>query len=101
MNASMFLRSASMHGAMLPLMSTTNTMSATPLVLARACGAGAASAGSAMPNGASLSGPSADVSAEAVCVESVMVCSPKVMAADDRRSLERVQDAGADRPVQD
>ena len=37
-----------MQGAMLPLMSTMNTMSATPLVLARACG-GDAGAGSAIP----------------------------------------------------
>ena len=45
MNASMFLRSASMQVAMLPLTSTTNTRSATPLVLARACGAGRVESG--------------------------------------------------------
>ena len=55
MNASMFLRSASMQGAMLPLMSTTNTISATPFVFARACGAGAEAAGAATPSDASAS----------------------------------------------
>src|SRR3954465_10210997 len=55
MNASMFLRSASMQGAMLPLMSTTNTISATPLVFARCCGAGAETAGAATPSDASAS----------------------------------------------
>ena len=55
MNASMFLRSASMQGAMLPLMSTTNTISATPLVFARACGTGAEAAGAATPCDASAS----------------------------------------------
>src|SRR5687767_14299378 len=49
MNVSMFLRSASMHGAMLPLMSITNTMSATPLVFERPCGRGGAGAGASIP----------------------------------------------------
>ena len=44
-----------MQGAMLPLMSTTNTISATPLVFARACGAGAEAAGAATPCDASAS----------------------------------------------
>jgi hypothetical protein len=49
MNVSMFRRSASMHGAMLPLMSMTNTMSATPFVFERACGRGGAGAGASIP----------------------------------------------------
>src|SRR3954463_8675813 len=76
MNASMFLRSASMQGDMLPLMSTTNTMSATPLVLARACGAGAAAAGAAMPGQtwsmvAACTGASASVTPGAGSAEGV------------------------------
>ncbi|CAA9350115.1 MAG: hypothetical protein AVDCRST_MAG11-3469, partial [uncultured Gemmatimonadaceae bacterium] len=47
MNTSMFLRSASMHGAMLPDTSIRNTMSATPRVFARGAGAGASVASGA------------------------------------------------------
>src|ERR671911_182291 len=49
MNVSMFFRRASMQGDMLPLTSIRNTMSATPLVLVRDCGIGAAAAGAATP----------------------------------------------------
>jgi hypothetical protein len=49
MNTSMLRRSASMHGAMLPLTSMRKTRSATPLVFARACGAAAPCTGSATP----------------------------------------------------
>ena len=43
-NVSMFFRSASMIGAMLPLTSMRNTTSATPLVFVRVCGAAAGAA---------------------------------------------------------
>ena len=46
MNASILVRSASIQGAMLPLMSTINTMSATPFVFAFSGGAEVIGAGS-------------------------------------------------------
>lgn len=54
MKTSMLRCSASMQAAMLPLASTTNTRSATPLVLARIHGSGASGTGSAMPAGVPL-----------------------------------------------
>src|SRR5688572_8571241 len=52
----MFFRRASMMGAMLPLTSMRNTTSATPLVLARVCGAAAGAAGSDCPADSAATG---------------------------------------------
>src|SRR3954469_9382990 len=58
-NASIFLRSASMIGDMLPVTSMRNTTSATPLVFARVCGAAAGAASSDCPAAPVASGETA------------------------------------------
>src|SRR5688572_3951238 len=92
----MFLRRASMIGAMLPLTSIRKTTSATPFVFARVCGSAAGAAGSDCPGDSTAYGSTTLVGGavdegetgespdgvsisgvEVVAVSSVATCAPR------------------------
>src|SRR5690349_13641580 len=91
-NASMFVRSASMIGAMLPVTSIKKTTSATPLVFARAWGAAlgaAGSVGAVGTAGASTSGAeSPGVLVSGASAPSAGVANCSVADADSSRVIE-------------